>query len=1285
MSLLLSGQGEKTSPLVRAGRRHGAALSYALAAAGVAWLLALPLDGLWRRAYFSENAMMPGHVKVEFGAARHMEAMARMDRALAAAGGGGWAEAAAQVLGGLGLDTEIQRIEVDEVPGVGRAAGTTVHGIVRAARGDAVEALVAYWAKDVVFVATDAGEAGLEAWLRAYHGQATRAPLAVRGGRIQAALSLELPPAAAYAALALHFEGRGGQLPNLDLINVVQYVSRREGVPALVHGAPDPPRGAPARQRYAAAARMLLRQLRAQAFGAAGGGGGHAPLLRHGIDALTLAAVAPAGDAAAAVPPLPPPLPDDASMRAVGRTVEATLRSLNNLLERFHQSFFFYMLPANQRFLSIGDYIPAVGLLVASLLVQAMHLWWMQGPAALRADDPRSRIARINAYQALLRRSLPTSAAIVARAHGVGLALLAGPALVPAVVLTHATSTAYLFTMALASVSMVLHTADTYWAAAARPHVEWRQLKALVNVYVAAVVAALSVVNVSLAVALFGVAGLPLLLARAARTDTRLRRAAALAPLLLASPVCAMTLARNVALGLHPLDFASSPFRIFLADAHHFGSLVYPLVCLVYWPVNLLCMIIVLMPPLDIRLFHSLHRAGAPVVSPDGKRALFAQSHYSQDENKSAAFISLLDIASAQTTRLTPDALGESFTSPLWFDDATVGYMHNGTLYAQPLRAGAEPAAVYTPAVAIESVEFRAPTQLLTFVASVLPGAATLAASKASAAAAAAAARIDTAQVYSNLWVRHWDEWMTPAKPAVFSLPLARPDAREAGGGGWAVGSERNLFRGLPPVADPLVRWSCEEYAVDPAGRLVAFVVRHPWELMPTTTNVDVYIVPADGSQAPVLLTGGVGGIASGPVFSPDGRRLAWLQMETPGYESDINRIYVHDVAANRTRAIARDWDLSPTALLWSADGARLFALADDAGDVPVYEVEVEAEAEAEAASGQWRRVTAGRGAASGLQRAGPRSLLLLHSDSDRCGDVHELDPRTGGLRRLTDVNGASLRGVHLGAAEDFWFEGARGDRVHGWLVKPAGFDARRTYPLAYIVHGGPQQANSRAFSYAQWNPSVYAGAGFVVALVNFHGSPGYGQNFTDSIRGQWGGHPFEDLMRGLDHLAALDFVDAARAVALGASYGGFMMNWFNARAAGRFRALVSHDGMFSTPMFWYTTDELWFPEHDLGGVPYAPRDRAQYERFNPERLAARFSTPTLFVHGASDFRISLDHSLAPFTLLRRRGIPAKLVYFPNENHWTQHVGNSIRWFSEVLSWIAEHTNTTLPYALPAL
>ncbi|KAI8319718.1 alpha/beta-hydrolase [Martensiomyces pterosporus] len=673
--------------------------------------------------------------------------------------------------------------------------------------------------------------------------------------------------------------------------------------------------------------------------------------------------------------------------------------------------------------------------------------------------------------------------------------------------------------------------------------------------------------------------------------------------------------------------------------------------------------------PLDIRLFHSLNRAGTPVLSPDQTRLLFTQSHYSQDDNKSATFINVLDIASGNITRLTQDKIGLSFSNPLWFDDSTFGYLHKGSIYSQPLQSGVNGSVVYTPPVGISTVSYRKDTGLLAFIASVYPDADL---QKTSELEAAENKKIDSAQIYNSLWIRHWNEWMTLEKPNVFVVPVAQPsDGSQSGS--WSAGKEVNLMQSLPPFRDPLIRWYAEDYVIDSKGKRVAFVTRNPSDDMTWGTNVDIYLVDTDGKSKPKLLTGSVHGIAGSPAFSPDGNRLAWLQMETPGYESDINRIYIHDIPSGRTTSIARDWDLTPQSLLWSADGSDIYAVTGDKGNNAIFSVSV--------ATGKRQKITHS-GNAGNLRLLGKDKLVLTHSAQDKCGNIHILDLGTKNVRQVTDVNSEKLKDVYLGPAEDFWFRGARGEYVHGWLVKPPGFDPKKKYPVAYLVHGGPQQNNLHSFSYAQWNPNMYASAGFVAVQVNFHGSPSYGQNFTDSIHLQWGGYPYEDLMKGLDYLISTrSYIDKDRLVALGASYGGYMMNWFNSQTR-RFKALVNHDGMFSSSAFWYSTDELWFPEHDFGGVPFDARARQNYERWNPERFANNFATPTLFIQGEKDFRLTVDNAVGPFTLLRRKGVPARLMYFPDEDHWTNHVGNSVRWYTEVLRWITTFTNTTLPYPL---
>ncbi|KAI7826461.1 Alpha/Beta hydrolase protein [Kickxella alabastrina] len=425
------------------------------------------------------------------------------------------------------------------------------------------------------------------------------------------------------------------------------------------------------------------------------------------------------------------------------------------------------------------------------------------------------------------------------------------------------------------------------------------------------------------------------------------------------------------------------------------------------------------------------------------------------------------------------------------------------------------PDLLYDPPMPITKVAYSANEGLITFVASVYPNS-TL--KESAALKRTEDNRTDSAMVFDNLWARHWNEWM----------------------------------------------WSIDDYTLSPTGDNVAFVTRPPFDNMTWSTNVDIYLVSTSGNSKPRLLTARIDGMSSSPVFSSDGRRLAWLQMETPGCESDINRIYVHNIAARETIAISYDWDLSPSSLVWSKDDKTIY------------------------------------------------------THSDQPADIHLLDTYSRRTKQLTCVNKEALKELNLCVPEDFLFNGARGDKVHG-------------------------------------------------------------KNFTDSIRHKWGDLPYVDLMRGIDFVTSkYNFVDSTRMAALGGSYGGYMVNWLNGHT-DKFKCMVAHDGKFSTVSGYYGTDELWFPEWDLG-KPWEIAGRAILEENNPERFASNFKTPTLFIQGEKDFRIPVSESLGAWTMLRRRGIPARFVYFPDEDHWINKMGNSMRWYTEVLDWITTWTNTTAPY-----
>ena len=307
------------------------------------------------------------------------------------------------------------------------------------------------------------------------------------------------------------------------------------------------------------------------------------------------------------------------------------------------------------------------------------------------------------------------------------------------------------------------------------------------------------------------------------------------------------------------------------------------------------------------------------------------------------------------------------------------------------------------------------------------------------------------------------------------------------------------------------------------------------------------------------------------------------------------------------------------------------------------------------------------RGTVSSFDDAGDHIVYAMNSLASP-NEIYVFDPGTGDSRKITDFASRTLEGVTMGEFEQFSFEGAGGDTVYGFVVKPAGFERGKEYPVAFLIHGGPQGSFSNSFHY-RWNPQTYAGQGFAAVFIDFHGSTGYGQAFTDSISGDWGGAPLEDLQLGLAAAAKrFQFLETGNACALGASYGGFMVNWIAGNWPDGFKCLVNHDGIFDQRMMYYTTEELWFPEWEHGGPYHATP--ATYEQFNPANFLENWRTPMLVVHGELDYRVPVTQGIATFTALQRLGIPSRFLYFPDENHWVLKPSNSILWHDTVNQWL---------------
>ena len=507
-------------------------------------------------------------------------------------------------------------------------------------------------------------------------------------------------------------------------------------------------------------------------------------------------------------------------------------------------------------------------------------------------------------------------------------------------------------------------------------------------------------------------------------------------------------------------------------------------------------------------------------------------------------------------------------------------------------------------------------------------------------------------QAYDRLFVRHWDKWKDGRVSQLFSIAVDREHR--------AAGKPVSLTGALDANVPSKPFGGRADYGFSPDGTEVVFAARISGRIEPTSTNFDVWRVPADGSAAPVNLTADDPAWDAQPAYSPDGRWLAHLMMERPGFEADRFQLVVRDAKTGKVRFTTRDWDRSIGAFRFSADGKRVYALTDHLGQHPLWSIALDDGA---------RRILTQSGNVAEFDVARDRVVFTMQGVSAPA-DLHLIEGNAA-PRRLTDINASRLAGVRFGEATQFRFAGAGGDEVFGYAVKPWNWEPGTKYPVAFIVHGGPQSSFANTWSY-RWNPQVYSGAGYGVVFIDFHGSTGYGQAFTDSISGDWGGKPLEDLQKGL--AAALEqygWLDGDRACALGASYGGYMINWIAGNWPDRFKCLVNHDGNLDERMAYYDTEELWFPEWEHGGTPW--ENPAGYAKHNPIDHVAKWKTPMLVIHGGRDYRVVDTQGMSTFTALQRKGIPSRFLYFPDENHWISKPANSLQWHAEVLGWLDQH------------
>lgn len=506
------------------------------------------------------------------------------------------------------------------------------------------------------------------------------------------------------------------------------------------------------------------------------------------------------------------------------------------------------------------------------------------------------------------------------------------------------------------------------------------------------------------------------------------------------------------------------------------------------------------------------------------------------------------------------------------------------------------------------------------------------------------------ARAYDDLWVRHWDRWQDGTYSHLFVQPYT------GGGAAKDLMAGMSLDTPLPPFG------GAEQIAWSPDGKELCYTaraVKNPEQ----STDSSLFAVPIQGGPARNL-TEGLPGYDQEPVYSPDGRWIAFSSMQRGGFEADKLRLVLHERKTGENRELLPDFDASPHDVRWTADSRSLFFTVEVEGTTQVYTTPL--------VGAGAKAVTQGRHALSGIQVAPDgQTLYALRTTMERPAEVVRIDVATGAISPLTDVNGEAYAGLALPQIDGEWFDTTDGKKVQAWIVKPPNFDPAKKYPFLLYCQGGPQSMVGQGFSF-RWNFHLMAAQGYVIAGVNRRGLPGFGQAWNDEISGDWGGQAMRDLLSVCDAMQKRPYVDRARSAAVGASFGGFSVYWLMGNAGDRFACMISHCGVFNLESMYLATEELWFVDWDLGGPFWkSPEVAAKYQQFSPHRYVQNWKTPLLVITGEKDFRVPYDQSLQAFTAAQVMGVPSRLLEFPNEGHWVQKPQNGVLWQREFFGWLA--------------
>ncbi len=641
-----------------------------------------------------------------------------------------------------------------------------------------------------------------------------------------------------------------------------------------------------------------------------------------------------------------------------------------------------------------------------------------------------------------------------------------------------------------------------------------------------------------------------------------------------------------------------------------------------------------------------VQRISDPQVSPDGRWIAYVQGTVDFEANKVVKHIWLVRAEGGEPKQLT--AGNGSDSRPRWSPDGeSIAFISarggKSQVWIIPVHGG-EARQLTSISTEADGVTWARKGDALLFTSQVYPDCADDACNK---------KRLEEAEkskvkarIIDELLFRHWDAWREGMYTHLFT-----------------VSAQGGTPRDLTPGAVDSPTWFLDApdgYDISPDGTEVCFTSnRSGGSRIAWTTNNDLFLVSTQGAEARNITKDNPGSDAS-PQYSPDGRYIAYTSQARDGYESDLLRLRVYDRQTGSIEDLTTGFDQWVSSFAWAPDSDTIYFTAPEHAQQPVFKTSV--------SKAKVEKVLGGMNDDLQVTPDG-NSLVLTRSSLTQPTEVYHVAVSGGTPTQLTHANDSLMAQLDMNPVESVLTPGALGAEIQSLLVKPPAFDANKKYPAIVLVHGGPQSAWEDAWSY-RWNAQMFASHGYVVIMTNFHGSTGYGQKFVEEISGDWGGACYQDVMKATDYLESLPYVDRTRIGAAGASFGGYMINWI-AGQTNRFKALVSHDGVYDSRSEYGETEEIWFDEWEHQGPPWTKREA--YEKSSPSNHVQDIHTPMLLVQGALDFRVPEGQAIQLFTSLQRRGVPSRLLYFPDEGHWVLKPQNSQLWYKTVLEWLDKY------------